>query len=221
MKPMSRDARLPKRDLRFDCGKYFLRTIRREDASERWAGWMSDPWTIAALNLPPRQLQKPDIVAYLRGFDQRAHILLGVFEKSARRHVGIVRVDLDPSGTQGFVNVLIGEPEHRHKGLLAQIALATLDYCFERAGLARMTASTLQRNQSIVRFLRHSGWTLDAAKRQQVTSAADGGALDLCTFTLTRDAWRAYTATATAQRMLRRMRRVSGGAAANSEATAP
>src|SRR5437868_2739749 len=129
--PVARRARPPKRDLRFDCGEYFIRTIRREDASDRWASWMSDGWAMRALNLPARTLRKKDVADYLRGFDQRSNFLFGIFEKQTRTHVGIVRVDIDPTFTQGVVNVLIGEPEHRDGGLLSQIALATLDYVFE------------------------------------------------------------------------------------------
>ena len=36
-------SRPPKIDLWLNCGRVFLRPIKREDASDRWAGWMADP----------------------------------------------------------------------------------------------------------------------------------------------------------------------------------
>ena len=56
-----RSARPAKKDLWFNAGRYFLRTINREDASDRWAGWLSDPWTTHALNSAPRKMTKSDI----------------------------------------------------------------------------------------------------------------------------------------------------------------
>src|SRR5262249_3755958 len=34
-------AQTAKKELWFRCGRYFLRTVRREDASDRWASWLS------------------------------------------------------------------------------------------------------------------------------------------------------------------------------------
>jgi hypothetical protein len=40
--PVPQQARLPKINVRIDCGDYLLRTLKVDDASERWAGWMED-----------------------------------------------------------------------------------------------------------------------------------------------------------------------------------
>ncbi len=79
----------------FPCGKYFARTIRREDASERWASWLADEETAYALNIRPRKHEKKDIAAYIKQFDQRSCVLLGIFERGTRLHVGIIRIDID------------------------------------------------------------------------------------------------------------------------------
>jgi len=57
------DVKPRKKELWFPCGRYFLRTIKREDASDRWAGWLADPWTTHALNSAPAKLTKSDIVS--------------------------------------------------------------------------------------------------------------------------------------------------------------
>jgi RimJ/RimL family protein N-acetyltransferase len=122
----ARDARPPKRILRFDCGRYFVRTIKREDASDRWAGWLADPWAAGVMNSPARTLGKRDIADYIRQFDQRSRLLLGVFEKGTRAHVGIIRIDADYVTNECHVNVLIGNPEYRGRGLMSEISVATL-----------------------------------------------------------------------------------------------
>ena len=77
---------IPKKDVLIQCGPYFVRTIRTKDASERWAGWLSDPEAAHMLNSPPVRLTKEDVVKYLKSFDQRSHLLLGIFERSSSRH---------------------------------------------------------------------------------------------------------------------------------------
>ena len=114
--PSSRNARPSKKELWFPCGRYFLRTIKREDASDRWAGWLADPWTTHALNSAPAKLTKSDIVEYIKQFDQRSRLLLGIFERGTRLHVGFIRLDLDETRREAFVSAIIGEPGHRNRG---------------------------------------------------------------------------------------------------------
>src|SRR5438874_2195179 len=92
--PSSEHERARKKQLWFPCGRYFLRTIKREDASDRWAQWLSDSSTAHVLNSSPRQLRKSDIVEYIKAFDQRSRLLLGIYERGTRLHVGIVRLDI-------------------------------------------------------------------------------------------------------------------------------
>jgi hypothetical protein len=75
---------IPKRKVWLDCGKYLLRTVTVEDATDRWAKWMADPEASLMLNAAPRAMTKSDIVAYIKGFDQRTKILIGIFRKVER-----------------------------------------------------------------------------------------------------------------------------------------
>jgi RimJ/RimL family protein N-acetyltransferase len=210
----ARDARPPKRILRFDCGRYFVRTIKREDASDRWAGWLADPWAAGVMNSPARTLGKRDIADYIRQFDQRSRLLLGIFEKGTRAHVGIIRIDADYVTNECHVNVLIGDPEYRGRGLMSEISVATFDYIFEETATRKLTASTLARNELIKSYLIGAGWQLDETHRQAKKSAAGGAMLDLCSFSLTREAWRAWKETSAAKRILRRLGRLGKADAA-------
>jgi len=198
--------RMAKRDIRINCGRYFVRTIRRDDVSDRWARWLSDPWAMRALNLPARTMEKKDILDYLKNFDQRSNFLLGIFEKRTLAHVGIIRLDVEPRFRQGIVNLLIGEPEHRNRGLMLDVAVSTLDHLFE-AGLTKLSASTLSRNALIIGHLEKTGWRREPSRSETVKSSADGGTLELCTFSLSREAWQAWSKTTFARRVRERVRR--------------
>ena len=50
--------------VRIQSEKYFIRTINVDDASDRWASWMSDPEAMHMLNMPGRTWKKTDVVNY-------------------------------------------------------------------------------------------------------------------------------------------------------------
>lgn len=119
---MKRNVGLPdlkslKRNIRIDCGKYLVRTMKPDDASDRLSSWLSDSGAMDTLNLRAKRLSKPKLDAYIKGFDQWSRWLLGVFEKQSGLQIGIIRTDIDYAASRCHVNMLIGEAEYRNKGL--------------------------------------------------------------------------------------------------------
>jgi RimJ/RimL family protein N-acetyltransferase len=190
--PAPRQPKIPKTNVRIDCGRYLIRTIKPDDASDAWAGGMSDPEVIQMLNSGGQALKKSDIVAYIKQFDQRSHLLLGIFEKASGVHLGIFRIDIDPKLGRFLVFLLIGEAQHRNKGITNEITVPFRDYFFETLGLSTMMATALAHNQAIIHYLLKSGWSLDQKLPRSVKSQTGGDMLDLCCFSMTREAWRAW-----------------------------
>jgi RimJ/RimL family protein N-acetyltransferase len=185
-------AKLPKKTIRIDCGAYYMRTVTADDASDRWGAWMADPEAIHMLNVPAKPLTKSEVAAYIGAFDQRSHMLIGIFETASDKLLGFLRVDIDAKLGRYLVSMLIGEPEYRNKGVTNAITVPFRDYFFERLGLNVMLATALAHNKPIIHYLLKSGWHLDKTIPQHVKSNADGSMLDLCFFSLTREAWRAW-----------------------------
>jgi RimJ/RimL family protein N-acetyltransferase len=163
-----------------------------DDALDRWASWMSDPEAEQMLNAAGRAMKKSDIASYIKQFDQRSHLLLGIFEKESGLHLGIFRIDIDRPTGRFLVFLLIGEPEFRNRGITNDITVPFRDYFFETLGLDTMLATALSRNHAIIHYLRKTGWTLDQTLQRNVKSQFDGSMLDMCFFSITRDAWRAW-----------------------------
>ena len=97
----------PKRKVRIDSEKYLIRTIEPDDASDRWASWMSDPEVTHMLNLRARTWKKADFLDYMKTFDQQSSLLLGIFEKQRGTHIGMFTVDINHVRSQFLVNLLI------------------------------------------------------------------------------------------------------------------
>jgi RimJ/RimL family protein N-acetyltransferase len=190
--PASRQPIIPPKIVRIHSDKYLVRTIAADDASDRWASWMGDPDAVHMLNLPARNWTKADVVRYIKTFDQRSGLLLGIFEKSSGAHIGILTVDINPATGQFLVNMLIGEPGYRRQGVTWEITVPFRDYFFETLGLKVALASVLARNTPITEYLLKTGWKLDQTLARSAKSNQDGGMLDLCLFSLSREAWRAW-----------------------------
>src|ERR1700748_694799 len=149
-----------KKDIWFRSGRYFRRPVKREDASARWAGWLSDPWTVHVLNTAPRAFTKSDVADYIRQFDQRSRLLLGIFEMGTRLHVGFIRIDLEAGG-DALVNAVIGEAAHRNRGAHTDVVVALLDFLFDKLDVKRVRASVLERNGVTLAYLLKLGWQKD------------------------------------------------------------
>jgi RimJ/RimL family protein N-acetyltransferase len=188
----SRNPKIAKKNISIDCGKYLLRTVIIDDASDRWASWMTDPEALYLLNAPPRKLKKTDLVDYINRFDQSSRLLLGVFEKRAGTHIGIMTIDIDHTDGRFLVNYLVGEPEYRNKGVTNDITVPFRDYFFETLGLKKIMATALARNHVIIHYLLKTGWKLEKTLERHVKSHADDTMLDLCFFSQSREDWRAW-----------------------------
>ncbi len=178
-------------DVRIATDKYVLRPLVESDASDRWASWMSDAEVLRMLNAPARRMTKADIAKYIGTFDQKAHQLLGVFDKASGMHIGFFTIDVDAARGQGLVNLLIGEAEFRNHGVLSNVRRQFAEYFFERLGLKTMKATALSRNTIILDTLVKGGWVIDKTLPRHVRAHADGAMLDLCLLSLSRETWRA------------------------------
>ncbi|MCK1736320.1 GNAT family N-acetyltransferase [Bradyrhizobium sp. 138] len=202
--------RLPKQQLWFPAGRYFLRTIKRDDASQRWADWLSDPWTVHVLNTSPRVMTKADIGDYIKSFDQRERLLLGIFERGSRMHVGFIRVDINTSAGEALVSAVIGEKEHRNRGATANAFVPLLRFVFDGLELSRIHAFVLERNQTTIGYLLKLGWTLDPGLEKPVRSHTDGSLLVLRRMTWDRPGFQAYQNTRIGQRIMKRLEAAQG-----------
>lgn len=191
---LARKHPTPAAPIFLDAPKSYMRTLTEADASARWASWFDQAEVQEALNLAPRKNTKASVIAYIRKFDNDTKILLGIFDRADDLLVGILAVHIDVAQRCFVVNTVVGEAERRHKGFLADVSLPFRDYFYDVRGLDRMLATTLATNTAIRAYLHKTGWTLDKTLTGHVKSHADGSMVDLCCYSLTRDAWQAWKA---------------------------
>jgi RimJ/RimL family protein N-acetyltransferase len=177
------------------AGPYRLRSLTADDASDRWAAWFSDPHVRHMLNSPGTAWTKETAAKYIRGFDQATNILLGIFAVEQNLLVGILTAKINPKTRQALITLLVGEPAYRDKRVWSTVRVPIMDYLFDTLRMKMILASALKRNNIIIDSMIKRGWKLDQTLKDHVKSNADGGTLDLCLFSLTRDAYRAWKKT--------------------------
>jgi len=181
-----------KRTVHLDCGKYLVRTATVDDASDRWGRWMADAEVSRMLNAPAKPLSKSEVAAYIGSFDQKTHLLLGIFQKEPEQTLGFLRIDIDEKLNRCLVSMMIGEAEHRHKGVTNAITPPFRDYFFETLGVRLMLATALSHNEPIIHYLLKTGFHLDKTIERHVKSRTADAMLGLCYFSQTADAWREW-----------------------------
>jgi len=135
------------------------------------------------MNMPVQHWTKDHVVKYINKFDQRTRFLLGIFAKKTSIHIGILTIELRPAPGEFLVNMLIGEPEYRNKGVATEITMPFRDHLFETLGLTTMRATVLAHNGVINHYLCKTGWKLDGTVKGHVKSHSDGAMLDWATMT--------------------------------------
>lgn len=185
-------ANIPKREVHLDCGDYLLRTVTADDASERWADWMSDPKNLRLLNAAPKAMTRQDIVTYINQFDQRSHLLIGIFEKQGGTLIGFFRLDIDYRLKRCLMFLLIGEQKYRHWSVTDDIRGPFQDYIFDVLGLRTILATVLVSNRAMTRYMLKSGWNLDKTLDRNIKSQTADALLDLSYLSLSREAWQAW-----------------------------
>ncbi|HEY6025094.1 MAG TPA: GNAT family protein [Pseudolabrys sp.] len=189
---MPPSEQFPKRDIHLDCGQFFLRTLGPEDASERWGAWMADPKNVRLLNAPAKAMTREEVATYVRQFDQKTHLLIGIFEKSDGQLIGFFRLDIDPALKRCLMFLMIGEQRYRNWRTTNDLRGPFQDFIFENLGLNPILATVLTSNQAMIRYMLKSGWRLDKAAAQNIKSHTGGAMLDLSYLSITRDSWQAW-----------------------------
>lgn len=192
---MSRAQPAPQtKDIAFETPNLVVRTLSVTDATERWATWFDQAQVREGLNLGSQPKTKADMEAYVRKFDQVSNILLGIFDRTNALLVGIITVQIDWKIGRYLANTVVGEADYRHRGVMLEVTPPFRDCFFDQLGLRVMTAAALATNKPIIGYLEKTGWTLNQTLSNHARSAVDGKPVDLCLYSITRDAWEAWKA---------------------------
>lgn len=180
--------------IRIDTPHLYLRTLTVDDASPQWLAWFDQKDIREGLNMAAPPESPEEAAAYIRKYDQRSNILLGIFNRTNDLLLGLLAAQIDWRTGHWLANTFVGEADYRNRGVMLEVAGPHRDYFFDTLQLKVMTATALATNKPIVNYLRKTGWTLNQTLKNHTRSNADGTMVDLHIFSITREAWHAWKA---------------------------
>ena len=179
----------PPVDLQTD--RFRLRTLRPDDASERWRAWAKDPDIMGGLNAPVQDMSRQYLAKYAASFDNRNRFLIGVFVKEDGLHIGFFIVDVDRTHRCATIHAVIGDKAWWGKGAVNECRAALLDHFFNERGIEKAFGVPLTRNVAALSTYTKQGWVREGTLRRHRLSLTDGSRLDQAQFGLLREEWAA------------------------------
>lgn len=176
------------RTIRLETENYIVRTAEPADATEAWCRWLLDPAAVRQLNARPTAMTLEQLAAYIKRFDRVTGHLLGIFEKTTGRIVGIRSIYIDHKAREFLDNILIGEPDARGKTARSESTDAVLPYFFEELDLLASRCAIMASNEHMIEIVARKGWELVHTERKP--SNTGGPPLELRHFRLSRETWR-------------------------------
>lgn len=174
--------------IRIDTERFTLRTLVPGDASERWASWLADAEVMDPVNTETRKMTREDLQRYVQRFDQENRLLIGIFDKAEKLHVGFYQVDINAHHRTAKFNVIVGDKSYWGRKVVIETRAALLDHIF-KLGIEKVIGSPLARNFPAVFNYKAQGWRLEGILKGQVRAMRGNVRLDQYEFGLLKDEW--------------------------------
>ena len=126
----------PARPVHLETARYILRSVVSDDVSESWGRWSRDPTTARWLNAQARDATREELLQFVSSFDDRSRFLIGIFEKSGDRLIGIHAIYVDWGRREYMINVMIGEQGARNQGARSEARIAVHQHFMETLDLS-------------------------------------------------------------------------------------
>ncbi len=173
----------------FKTARYEVRTLRPDDASDRYLSWYLDPQVMHPQNAPTARLAMDELRTHIAGFDGKARHLLGIFELPGNRHVGCYIINVHTLHRNAKLQMMIGEADSRRKGVATETTAGLIDYLFVNAGIAKVTAHVLASNRGFNRVMEKIGMRVEGHLKGEVIEFHGSSRLDQVLYGLLAEEW--------------------------------
>jgi len=144
------------------CGELVCLAPLTVEAVPDWVRWMTDPDTTRYLYAPGDEPPDLHTTASLLDWGRRiladpTRIVFGLTTPGSVRQIGDARLGPMLGGRARF-SIMIGEHEHRGRGLGTEATRMVCDFGFDRLGLREITLQVDPRNRAAVRAYLSAGF---------------------------------------------------------------
>ena len=163
-------------------GEYIVRSLKDTDASEELLGWLNRADMLRGLNLDKVDFNLSQLRAFIAGFDNYLHFILGIFNRNDEKLIGFYTIDVNRTHKTGSLTTGIGDTSERGKRTLWATIDAILDYFYAERDIEKFTARILARNYAMLfNFKNNTRFVLEAHLKDECL-APNGKRVDLLVF---------------------------------------
>ena len=146
--------------------RLILRSLTREDASQKYLNWLRDKEITKYLEVrfsPPKNLI--ELEKYIQDISKNnCDLLLGIFlQDDICTHIGNIKIGpIRPYHSLAEVSIFIGDRSAWGKGYAFESIVMATNFASQHLKLRKLTASMYEDNIGSIRAFSKSGWSIEA-----------------------------------------------------------
>ena len=169
--------------------RLLLEPFSEKFLTRRYVAWLNDD----AVTAFSRHRHGRNTIAscreYFNGMLKAGNVLWAMIVRDdpSLGHIGNIAAYLDRANGIADVTILIGEPAAQGRGYASDAWLAACDWLFEKAGMRKITAGTMETNAAMLAIMKRAGMVEDGRRARHFLQG--GGEVDLVYAALFREDW--------------------------------
>jgi RimJ/RimL family protein N-acetyltransferase len=163
------------------------RSMTAADVTPEFARWFDDPRMLEGLNLPALNFSLDGLRAFVAGFDNRHHFLIGIFGKGDGPLLGFYNFSVNARHRVAMLT--LGASPHIKNGraVFWESWFPLCDEMFERRGIDKISSRVLASNRRLLFALMGTVHFVHEATLKQEILAAGGQRLDVMVLSCFKD----------------------------------
>ncbi len=175
--------------LRLETERFVVRSMTREDMTDAVIGWMADPAVMVGLNMPARNLTRPQAVRWVLSHDNASKFFLAICTSDTEQVIGFFIVTINTNQNVAETSVVLGNQEFWGKDVVLETRSALLDFLFDTIGVYKVIGRPHGRNFSSIYNYKALGFTCEAILREHMRAIEGDQRLDQLIFGMLKSEW--------------------------------
>jgi len=186
---MTKTRWTPNALLQLETERFIISSMLREDVTEEFTDWLSDPDVMMGLNMHRKRLTRPQAVRFVISCDNHSRFCLAVKDKANGQLIGLFIVNCDLNQQIAETSVVIGNKDYWGKDVVKEARFVLLDFLFDQMNMFKVIGRPHGRNFSSIYNYKALGFTCEAVLRQQMKAINSEQRLDQLIFGILKDEW--------------------------------
>jgi len=149
--------------------KLYLRSLEESDISEEYVGWLNNYEVTRYLETGKVPTTSETIHKYLESFRGSSNdIIFAIIDRETEQHIGNVTLNrINWIHRTADTGLMIGEKDFWGKGYAFEAWSLIIEYAFQRLGLRKIIAGSVDSNVASIAVLKKLGFKVEGTFRQE------------------------------------------------------